>query len=52
MNMYRVVLEDDEFEIINAESDDEAICFALDNYDFLYNVELLDDNFDYVKTVY
>lgn len=52
MNTYRVELENDDFEIITADTDSEAIGDALADYDVVLNVVLLDDNYDEVKTVF
>lgn len=52
MNAYRVELENDEFEIIQADTDEEAIKRALEEYELVFNIVLLDKDYDEVKTIY
>lgn len=52
MNDYRIELENDEFEIIQADTDEEAIERALEEYELVFNIVLLDKNYDEVKTIY
>lgn len=51
-NMYRVELEDDEFEIIAANTDEEAIIEATATYEFFYNIVKLDDDYNEVETIF
>lgn len=51
-NTYRVELEDDNFEIIFAASDEEAVREALDTYEMVFNVILLDNWNNEVRTVF
>lgn len=53
--MYKAVYEDEEFEIFNADNDDEAIgeagyfeCY----HGIVFNVFEIDENYDEVRTVY
>ena len=51
MNTYRVELKDDDFEIIFASTDEEAIEKALDEYGTVFNIFLLDDDYNEIKTI-
>ena len=53
--MYKAVFEDDEFEIIDADNDKEAIeesykCES--EHGIVFNVFEIDENFDEVRTVF
>lgn len=52
MNVYRVEIEDDNFELIFAESDDEAVSEAINDYETVFNVVLLDDDYNEIRTVF
>lgn len=52
MAKYRIELPDDEFEIINADTDKEAISWALDEHDLVYNVIKLDDDYNEIETIF
>lgn len=52
MNMYRIELEDDEFEIIEAETDEEAIQQALNENEIVFNVVMIDNDYNEIRTVY
>lgn len=55
MNTYRAEFADNDFEVSSFSSDNEAIDYFLgleDIYGSLWNVVLLDDNYDEVKTVW
>ena len=53
--MYKAVYEDEEFEIICADNDNEAMKEA-DNYEsehgIVFNLFEIDENYDEVRTVY
>ena len=51
MNTYRVELKDDDFEIIFASTDEKAIEKALDEYETVFNIFLLDDDYNEIKTL-
>lgn len=51
MNTYRVELKDDDFEIIFASTDEKAIEKALDEYETVFNIFLLDDDYNEIKTI-
>ena len=55
MKTYRVELPGDEFEIIFAENDDEAMKKAWEleeQYGVIFNVFEIDDDYEIVKTVF
>ena len=52
MNTYKVELENDEFSIIQAETDAEAIAESLDEIDSVYNVLRIDDDYIEIETIY
>lgn len=52
MNTYKVELENDEFSIIQAETDAEAIAEALEENDTVYNVIRIDDDYNEIETIY
>lgn len=52
MNNYKVELENDEFDIIQAETDTEAITIALEIYNIVYNVIRIDDDYNEIETIY
>ena len=52
MNNYKVELENDEFSIIQAETDAEAIAEALEENDTVYNVIRIDDDYNEIETIY
>lgn len=52
MAKYRIELEDDEFEIITADTDQEAIEEATRLYEFFYNVIKLDDDYNEIETIF
>ena len=51
MNTYRVELKDDDFGIIFASTDEKAIEKALDEYETVFNIFLLDDDYNEIKTI-
>lgn len=52
MNTYKIELENDEFDIIQAETDTEAIAEALEENDTVYNVIRIDDDYNELETIY
>lgn len=49
MNNYRVELENDEFDIIHAETDAEAIAEALEENEIVFNVIRIDDDYNEIE---
>jgi hypothetical protein len=52
MNNYKVELENDEFSIIQAETDAEAIAEALEENEIVFNVIRVDDDYNKIETIY
>lgn len=52
MNNYKVELENDEFSIIQAETDAEAIAEALEENEIVFNVIRVDDDYNEIETIY
>lgn len=52
MNNYKVELENDEFSIIQAETDTEAIAEALEENEIVFNVIRIDDDYNEIETIY
>jgi hypothetical protein len=52
MKTYKVELENDNFEIITADTDEEAIKEALKMDGTIFNVTLVDDDYNEIKTIF